>query len=114
MNHRYPACPIDCDLYSVIVETGAYVDYAQAIVNAWSLPPYLEVFTEDKNLDGRAFPMVIQCRIDPSAANPVVENSFTVTLRDECYDTVISPLASLASYEIDLFFPDERLFSPAG
>lgn len=41
VNHRYPACPIDCDLYSVIVETGEFVDYAQAIVENWSLPPYL-------------------------------------------------------------------------
>lgn len=58
--------------------------------------------------------MVIQCRITPTAANPVIQNTFTVTMRDECYDTVIMPIASRASYSIDLFFSDERSFSPAG
>lgn len=98
MSHRYPECPISCNLYDDMLESYPFL-YNPLVVN-WvgNIPePYLEIFSEDKFLHNQLFGFNIQCQIDDRAPQPVATNTFTVTVYDECFDTTISPPASAQS-----------------
>lgn len=102
MQHRYPACPILCDLYQEDF-FGGQIPYPADFVIDWT-PVTVTFYTEDKFLHDTWYDLAIECRIPRAGGS--AKNSFTVTLYDECFDTMISPLPQRSNYEVDLYFED--------
>jgi len=103
-------------LYSVLPADRSFVPYNNEIVQHWEGTSPLEVVIQssDKALDGLTFDFCIECKINLAANPNTIINEFTITMYDECYDTVVSPAPIRGSYEVGLFTLDSRPFSFAG
>lgn len=119
VNHKFPACPISCELFKDDFGMPDRYPFMMPddLIYTWTadLPqPQIEFFAEDKFLHNSVLTYEIKCTISPSAVENTAVNQFTVEIKDECFNTQISPLPSAESYEIPLYFPHDQLFSPAG
>lgn len=111
IDHKFPWCPLQCDLYAD--DFGTLAPYPGDIVYNWN-PVTVQFWSEDKFLHGTKYDLVIQCRVDQRAFPNTAENVFSVTIFDECYNTQITPLPSEENYQVPLYFFHEEEFRQAG
>ena len=79
--------------------------------------PVFYVETADKSLNSYAIDLKITCESPLSVQGPggmpdTAVNEFRLTYRNQCLDSVINP-ASRGSYQIPLYAPDTREYTPA-
>lgn len=108
---RYPLCPRTCSLSLVDSSSGSVVlsnpfstDFVRGFLESTTQMSY---GTNDKRLHNDQLTFLIRCTVTQGPTNQntyIADNEFTVTLRDECFNTVFSGAPQRSDYTANVYF----------